>query len=84
MPILLAIEMLPQEANGHIVVIDTDNLSNVYATNKGSCKSPDVYELLFTITELAAEHNLCLIANWVPKERNTFCGGISRHPWASL
>jgi hypothetical protein len=57
-PILLAIEMLPQEANGHIVVINTDNLSNVYAIIKGSCQSPDLYELLFTITELAAERNL--------------------------
>ena len=83
-PILLAIEMLPQEANGHIVVINTDNLSSVYATNKGSCKSPDLYEFLFIITELAAERNLYLIANWVPRERNEFCVGISRHPWASL
>ena len=80
-PILLAIEMLPPEASGHIVVINTDNLSNVYAINKGSCKSPDLYALLFTITELAAERQLYLIANWVPRERNKFCDGISRHPW---
>jgi hypothetical protein len=80
-PILLAIEVLPAEANGHIVVINTDNLSNVYAINKGSCKSPDLYELLFTITELAAERQLYLIANWVPREHNEFCDGISRHPW---
>ena len=83
-PILLAIEMLPPEANGHIVVINTDNLSNVYAINKGSCKSPDLYELLFTITELAAERQLYLLANWVPRERNEFCDGISRHPWATV
>jgi len=81
---LLAIEMLPQEANSHVVVINTDNLSNIYAINRGSCKSPDWYELLFTITELAAERNLYLIANWVPRERHEFCNGISRHPWASL
>jgi hypothetical protein len=80
-PILLAIEMLPPEADGHIVVINTDNLSNVYAVNKGSCKSPDLYELLFNITELAAERQLYLIANWVPREKNEFCDGISRHRW---
>jgi hypothetical protein len=80
-PILLAIQMLPQEANGHVVVINTDNLSNVQAINKGSCKSPDLYELLFVITELAASRQLYLIANWVPREDNEFCDGISRHPW---
>ena len=73
--------MLPLEASGHIVVINTDNLSNVHAINKGSCKSPDFYELLFTITELAAERQLYLIANWLTRERNEFCDGISRHPW---
>lgn len=83
-PILLAIEMLPQEASGHIVVITTDNLSSVYATNKGLRKSPDLYELLFTITQLAAERNLYLIANRVPRERSEFCDRISRNPWASL
>ena len=83
-PILLAIQMLPAEANGHIVVINTDNLSNVYAINKGSCKSPDLYELLFTIMKLAAERQLYLIANWVPRERNEFCDGISRHPWNTV
>lgn len=80
-PILLAIEILPQEANGHIVVFNTDNLSNVYAINKGSCKSPDLYAILFTITELAAERQLYLIANWIPREKIEFCDGISRHPW---
>jgi len=80
-PVLLAIQHLPPQANGHIVVINTDNLSNVYAINKGSCKSPDLYDLLFTITELAAERQLYLIANWVPREGNEFCDGISRHPW---
>lgn len=81
-PILLALQSLPPEANGHIVVINTDNLSNVYAIHKGSCKSPDLYELLFTITELAAERQLYLIANWVPREHNEFCDGISRYPWS--
>ena len=80
-PVLLAIELLPKEANGHIVVVNTDNLSNVYAINKGSCKSPDLYEILFTITELAAERQLYLIANWIPREKIEFCDGISRHPW---
>jgi len=79
-PILLALQTLPPQANGHIVVINTDNLSNVYAINKGSCKSPALYELLFSITELAAERQLYLLANWVPRENNEFCDGISRHP----
>ena len=80
-PILLALQLLPQEANGHVIIINTDNLSNVLAINKGTCKSEDLYEILFVITELAADRQLYLIANWVPRESNEFCDGISRYVW---
>lgn len=80
-PVLLALELLPQEANGHIVVINTDNLSNVFAINKGTCHSEDLYPILFAITEIAAERQIYLIANWVPRLSNEFCDGISRYPW---
>jgi hypothetical protein len=59
-PVLLALLLLPEEANGHVVVINTDNLANVLAINKGTCKSEDLYEILFVITELAAERQLYL------------------------
>jgi hypothetical protein len=83
-PILLALEMLPTEADGQVVIVNTDNLSNVYAINKGTCASEDLYPLLFAITELAAQRNIYLLANWIPREKMEFCDGISRYPWFIL
>lgn len=80
-PVLLALQMLPPEASGRVVIINTDNLSNVLAINKGSCHSDQLYPVLFAITELAAEKEIYLVAKWVPREDNEFCDGISRHPW---
>lgn len=83
-PVLLAILLLPSEANRKIVIINTDNLSNVLAINKGSCSSEGLYPILFAITELAAERQIYLIANWIPREKMDFCDGISRYPWFKL
>ena len=80
-PILLALQLLPEEANGHVVVINTDNLSNVLAINKGRCKSEELYPILFAITELAADRQIYLVANWVPRDSNEFCDGISKEVW---
>ena len=84
MPVLLALQLLPEEANGNVVVINTDNLANVLAINKGTCKSEELYKILFVIMELAAHRQIYLIANWVPRERNEFCDGISRYAWVAV
>lgn len=83
-PVLLALARLPVEASGKIVIINTDNLSNVFAINKGTCHSKELYPILFAITELAAERRIYLLANWVPRLSNEFCDGISRYPWFIL
>lgn len=80
-PILLALDRLPPEANGKVVIVNTDNLSNVFAINKGTCASEDLYPILFAITELAASRQIYLLANWIPRETMEFCDGISRYPW---
>lgn len=83
-PVLLALELLPEEANGKVVIINTDNLSNVLAINKGTCSlkaSREMYQILFRINELAADRNIYLIANWVPRESNDFCDVISKELW---
>ena len=84
MPVLLPLELLPEEASGKIVIINTDNLSNVLAINKGTCKAPELYDILFRITELAAERQIYLLANWVPREYNEMLDQISKDLWVAL
>jgi hypothetical protein len=83
-PVLLALELLPEEAHGRVVIITTDNLSNVFAINKGSCHSEASFELLARIMELAAEKQIYLIADWVPRDSNKFCDTVSREIWAMI
>lgn len=83
-PILHALELLGPEANGRVVIITTDNLSNVFAINKGRCKSEDSFPLLFRIMELAASRQIYLVADWVPREHNVFQDVISKYAWPPL
>lgn len=83
-PILLALELLGPEANGRVVIITTDNLANVFAINKGQCKSEDSFPLLFRIMELAASRQIYLVADWVPREHNVFQDVISKYAWPPL
>jgi len=80
-PILLAVCRLGPEARGKIVVVTTDNLGNVIAINKGSCRSPASYQLLGLIMELAAEKQIYLIADWSPREEIDCMDAISKEPW---
>ena len=80
-PVLLALHLLPQEAAGSLVVATTDNLSNVYNVNKGSCHSPELFPILSAILELAVAKGVYLIADWVPREFNEFCDIISKDMW---
>lgn len=82
-PVLLAIYQLGPEAHGKIVVITTDNLGNVIAINKGSCKSPQAYKILSLITELAATKQIYLVADWSPRETIECIDEISKEPWGS-
>jgi hypothetical protein len=82
-PILLAVHQLGEEARGKIVVVTTDNLGNVIAINKGSCRSPQSYKILSLITELAAEKQIYLVADWSPREEIDCMDAISKEPWGT-
>jgi hypothetical protein len=80
-PILLAVYRLGSDARGKVVVVTTDNLGNVIAINKGSCRSPQSYYLLGLIMELAAEKQIYLVADWSPRETIDCMDEISKEPW---
>ena len=82
-PVLLAVMELGPEAKEKIVVITTDNLSNVLAINKGICKSPESQKVLAVIMELAAEKQLYLVADWNPREDNVLMDDVSKNVWGS-
>jgi len=81
---LLAILQLGPSAQGKIVVITTDNLGNVIAINKGSCKSARSYKLLALIMEFAAEKQIYLVADWSPREEIDCIDEISKNPWTDV
>lgn len=80
-PILLALVSLGDSASGRIVVVTTDNLSNVLAINKGVCKSRESAAVLNVIIELAAARQAYLIADWAPREEIEFVDAVSRETW---
>lgn len=80
-PLLLAVQHLGEEARGRIVLLTTDNVGNVFAINKGSCKSDQSYRLLARIFEIAAAKQIYLVADWVPRDFNAFSDAVSRYPW---
>lgn len=81
MPLLLAVQQLGEEAKGRIVLLTTDNVGNVFAINKGSCKSDQSYRLLARIFEIAAQKQIYLVADWVPRDFNVFSDAVSRYSW---
>jgi len=81
-PILLAVSLLGESARGRVVIISSDNLGNVFSINKGSSHSPASHDLLAKIFEIAAQKRIYLIADWVPRDFNTFADAVSKHAWA--
>ena len=81
-PILLALHLLPEEAAGSLVAVQTDNLSNVYNINKGSCQSDELVPILSEIFELAVAKGVYLVADWMPREFNEYCDFISKVMWS--
>ena len=77
-PVLWAVKILAPQLQGGTLVITTDNIGNVFALNKGACKSPQAFQLLHEIFSLAAQHHVCLIGDWIPRDYNTFTDGLSK------
>jgi hypothetical protein len=82
-PVLLALQQLGPRASGKIVVVTTDNLSNVLAINKGICRSPESQTVLAAIMDLAAARQIYLVADWCNRERNEYMDKVSKEPWGS-
>ena len=80
-PLLLAVQQLGEEARGRVVIMTTDNIGNVFAINKGTCHSDASFRLLARIFDIAAEKQIYLLADWVPRENNFFPDAVSRYPW---
>jgi hypothetical protein len=82
-PVLMALLHLPAEANGKIVVVTTDNMSNVISINKGACRSQQSARVLDLIMDLAASRQIYLIGDWCPREELELLDEISKEPWSS-
>jgi len=77
-PLLLAVQLIAPQIPGQVLAITTDNLGNAFAINKGHCRSPESFELLYQIFEVAEQHGVFLIADWVPREFNHLLDLIPR------
>ena len=80
LPVWFAVQHFAQqpEAHGKVLVIGTDNLSNVFAINRGRFRSPEHHALLCDIFGLAARHRIYLVADWVPREHNQLTDDLSK------
>lgn len=71
------------EARGKVLIVTTDNLSNVYAINRGSCRDRTERQLLQEIYDTAASNSMFVLADWIPREYNQLavsCPSISTRP----
>lgn len=77
-PILFALHQIGPLYTNHVLVFTTDNLGNTFALNKGSSRAKDSFDLIFQIFELAAQYNIYIVADWIPREWNMFSDCISK------
>lgn len=78
LPILFALQLVGPRWANHVVVFTTDNLGNMFALNKGSSRSQDSFQLIFRIFELAAQYNIYLVADWIPRDYNVFADYVTK------
>lgn len=62
---LFAVECLAPQAAGKILIVTTDNVGNALSLNRGTCKSPEAFDVLFKILEVASLYRVYLIGDWV-------------------
>jgi hypothetical protein len=78
-PVRLMLEHIaPTLEPGTLVVVTTDNIGNAFSINSGKASSPELFEQLLPIIELAAQSSLRLVADWVPREFNVLNDLLSR------
>jgi len=65
-------ELAPSLQAGTVVIITTDNKSNAFSLNKGTTCAASI-EHLRLICQLAFQHRLRLVGDWIPRESNVLC-----------
>ena len=78
LPMLLALETDALQAAGKILILTTDNAGNAFSLNKGTCRSPEAFDVLFCMFDLAAKHRIYLVGDWIPRELNTLRRPLER------
>lgn len=77
-PILFALQRVGSQMAGQVLIITTDSSSNVFALNKGSTQEYHAAKLLRRIFELAEQHRLYLIGDWIRRLYNDVCDALSK------
>jgi hypothetical protein len=75
---LVALEQIAPQAAGKILILTTDNAGNAFAINKGTCRSPEAFDILFRMLDIAAQYNIYLVGDWIPRDQNPLCDDLSK------
>lgn len=78
LPMLVALEHIAPQAAGKILILTTDNAGNAFAINKGTCRSPEAFDILFRMLDIAVQYNIYLVGDWIPRDRNPLCDDLSK------
>lgn len=70
-------EIAPSLPAGTVVIITTDNKSNAFSINKGTTCAASI-EYLRLICQVAFQHKLRVVGDWIPREYNVLCDLLSR------
>ena len=73
------LEAVASQYANKIIVVTLDNLPNVYAILKGSSKSKIVNDEIIRLYDLSHQHNILLLADWVPRNYNDYCDALSKN-----
>jgi hypothetical protein len=82
-PLLWALKTFGRLWSGLFVNYLTDNLANMYAINKGVTADATAFGILADIIETAIEHDVHIVAHWLPRDANTLCDALSKSSSAS-
>jgi hypothetical protein len=77
LPVLRLLQYHGESARGKLLAITTDNVSNIYAINRGKGKGK-VLEILREIYRLCDVFDIDIVAFWLPRETNVTSDTLSK------
>lgn len=77
MPILLWLTHYAPSIRGHILVLGTDNIGNVFNLNRLSARGPAL-RIITRIIDICDAYDIDHFALWIPRELNTLCDACSK------